>query len=394
MGTESWPDLWTFLSALRVASDQRMLTAFQMCPRDRSVHDVHVLRALFRTNAAFVRHPYAKEFFDAFNMPDPGEEIDGLTRVPLGGRVVPSLEETLRLASRAPVISTNSFLSAWARISLENGGSPSQRSFLIKWLMGDADTPEGGIYDAPDLESFLKAMSALPQTADDIQYILALEGDEIIFRPVSVVNDYIQRSDLGKIVPYRSLLTHFRDQFGLFTSDQIEELESLINERVAREAEFQAFLERNPHFLRRGDYREVHPHPYLCHQDESTLIPDFILTNRQLAKAVIVDLKLPYPTIIRRQTNRERFASAVMEARAQLLRYRDWFRARENRHSLTSIIGFEIYEPRLAVIIGRSSEFEDSFDRQRLAAGNPEIEVVTYDDLITYARQRRVLLGP
>lgn len=129
----------------------------------------------------------------------------------------------------------------------------------------------------------------------------------------------------------------------------------------------------------------MHSHPYLCHRHSRDLVHDFILTNRELSKAAIVELKLPSPRLIRRQTNRERFASAVIEARAQLLRYRDWFRIPENRRSLMSNVGFEIYEPRLAVIVGRSSEFQDEFDRQRLAADNPDIEVVTYDDLLFHA---------
>ncbi len=56
--------------------------------------------------------------------------------------------------------------------------------------------------------------------------------------------------------------------------------------------------------------------------------------------------------------------------------------------------GMEIYEPRLAVIIGRSSWFLDEFDRQRLQADNPDIEVVTYDDIADFAKQRRVIISP
>jgi len=52
----------------------------------------------------------------------------------------------------------------------------------------------------------------------------------------------------------------------------------------------------------------------------------------------------------------------------------------------------EVYEPKLIVVIGRSSEFVDEVDRQRLAADHPDIEVVTYDDLVEYAQRRRMLL--
>ena len=56
---------------------------------------------------------------------------------------------------------------------------------------------------------------------------------------------------------------------------------------------------------------------------------------------------------------------------------------------LRNVVGMEIYEPRLSVIIGRTSQFEDAFDRQRLSADTSDIEVVTYDDILTYARRRR-----
>ena len=56
------------------------------------------------------------------------------------------------------------------------------------------------------------------------------------------------------------------------------------------------------------------------------------------------------------------------------------------------MIDFE-YEPRLAVIIGHSSEFLDAVDRQRLRERNPDIEVVTYDDMLAFAKRRRILIS-
>lgn len=390
---DPWPNLWLLLEKLGVQLDQRMLTAFRFCPKDRSIHDVHVLRALLRLNAAFVRHPYAATLGEGLrHMWDPGESVHSQTGQPLGGTVVPSLEASIRSAVRSGMISTNSFLSAWAANALADGSSHYRRSKFISALMGDADTHEGDICDVPDLEDFLEAQASLPHRADDIEYIVALEDERIIFRPVSVLDDYVQRGHSGLLVPQRTLLTHFKDAYGLFTSDQIEELEFLMNNPLAREAEFQAFFERNPHFLRCGDYREIYPQPYLRHKDVRSLIPDFILTDRALAKAAVVDLKLPGPKLIRRQANRERFSSAVLEARAQLLRYREWFRSEPNRRSLSEVVGMEIYEPHLMVIIGRSAEFQDAIDRQRLNADLCDVEVVTYDDIVTFARRRRISL--
>lgn len=388
-----WMGLWALLGELATEPDQRMLAAFKMCPRDRSIHDIHVLRALFRLNAGFVRHPYAPILFEELRGDfDPGESIHALTGEPLGGTVVPSLEDTLRLAARKPVLSTNGFLAGWAANALETGGGKNYRSYLIKFLMGDADTSEGGIYDVPELERFLIATSAFPPFADDIEYILADNGKRIIFRPVSVLDDYVQRNDLGLLVPQRALLTHYTRKLGFFTQDQIDELEDLLNSRSAKEKDFQELFDRYPHFLRRWDHREIHSQVYLSREADGPLVPDFILTDKELQKALILDLKLPTAKVVIQQKNRNRFSTAIIEARAQLLEYRDWFEDRRNRARAKEFLGMQVYRPRLAVIIGRSSEFKDDIGRQKLYSREPDIEIVTYDDIAIYARRRLVMM--
>jgi len=126
---------------------------------------------------------------------------------------------------------------------------------------------------------------------------------------------------------------------------------------------------------------------------EGTLLPDFVLTDRQLQRAAVVELKLPRAKVVRRQSNRDRFAAGVMEARAQLLAYRDWFRDSANRRSLKTAVGMEIYEPQLVVVIGAAREFRDEFERQRLSADNPDIEIATYDDILTFARRRMAMMA-
>ena len=246
--------------------------------------------------------------------------------------------------------------------------------------------------DFQDLGKFIRGLQATSKRSGDFQYILANEGERIVFRVASVLDDFVERPKSGLLVPQRALFTTFKETFGAFTSDEIGELEELVNSPRVRETDFQKFFEAHTHFFRRWDYREVHAHVYLT-RGSQPLVPDFILTNREAQKAAIVELKLPSAHLVRRQDNRDRFASAIGEARAQLLRYRDWFRESQNRAVLKAKVGMEIYEPHLSVIIGRSSEFLDGIDRQRLAADNREIEIVTYDDIAAFARQRRLLLG-
>lgn len=226
-------------------------------------------------------------------------------------------------------------------------------------------------------------MEALP-------LFLGLSENRIVFYQGSVLGDYVQRNDSGILVSQRALVTYHNRQFGSFNAEQIAEFEDMLNNPRTRELDYQAFLERNPHFFNRWQHSEVHSQVLLARENDSSLVPDVILTDANLHSATVVELKLPRPRLVRRQTNRDRFSSAVQEARGQLLEYRDYFRDRQNRQRAAERLNMEVYEPRLAVIIGRSSDFTDAFDRQHLQATIPEVEVVTYDDLLLYAKRRRV----
>lgn len=175
---------------------------------------------------------------------------------------------------------------------------------------------------------------------------------------------------------------------------EILELEELVNDPRAREAQFQRFFEEHPHLFRVFDHRDVFPHVYLTREEEGPLIPDFLLVNPEAHRATVVDLKLPGARVITSRSNRERFASAVEEARAQLLEYRDWFEDGHNRQRLKDRLGMEVFRPRIGVVIGTNREFRDAVHRQKLASRYPDLEVVTYDDdVLSDAKRRLALIG-
>ena len=165
-----------------------------------------------------------------------------------------------------------------------------------------------------------------------------------------------------------------------------------INSPKARELDLQRFFELHPQFLRMWDFREVFPQVYLTREDAGPLLPDFLLLDRDLNKATLLDLKLPSAKTVVDKPNRERFSALVDEARSQLLEYRDWFEDAHNRATIKDRFGMEIYRPRLGVVIGSSAEFESSFQRQKLASRYPDIEVATYDDILAHARRRLALV--
>ena len=389
------------LSDKGVEPDQRVITAFEMLSGTRQknhITDAELFLAFIKLNTIATRHLWRYL------------EVIEKARI-LGGAVVslsnraPANEATFfggesqnvllqRVFDSRKVSHTlgvADFLKIMIQMAIEKGDQPYKRLYTVD-LLSDAfsrrqSTP---LHKQPVLSGLLNEILAKSVHADDYQYILGLQDGSIVFRIVSILDDYIEESNSGLLMPCRALLTHFKDQFGGFSEDEICELSALLNSEVAKEVDFQRFFEMHPHFFRKWDYREIYPQVTLS-KPEGPLIPDFILTDKELQKAAILELKLPKPKLIRRQNNRDRFTEAVMEARTQLLRYRDWFRDKENRLRLVSRIGMEIYEPQLIVVIGRASEFQDEFERQRLTADNPHIEVVTYDDILTFAKRRRII---
>ena len=387
------------LSLLRdagVEPDQRVMRALEMCASGQFT-DAHLFLALYHLNSTSTRLLKVDESRlrqeDTYRGRErvPPDQINFLTSS--AGTAESVMREVLAEVRGRKSLGVRAFLRSICKQCIARGEDYPKRPYTADVLVSSAGLSDSApLSEAQGLRELLSRLARTPADEEDFQYILALEGDRIAFRTVSVLGDYLQVSDSSLYVPQRALLTHFKDQYGGFTADEIEDLEELLNNPKAREHEFQRYFEKHANFFRRWDYREVYAQTYLSRLDAGPLVPDFILTNRDAQRAAILDLKLPKPTIVRRQPNRDRFTAAISEARAQLLRYRDWFREADNRRMLKSKVGMEIYEPHLMVIIGRSTEFQDEFDRQRLAADNPGIEVVTYDDMLSYANDRRIVI--
>ncbi|MFC1633436.1 Shedu anti-phage system protein SduA domain-containing protein, partial [Planctomycetota bacterium] len=289
---------------------------------------------------------------------------------------------------------SRAFLFAILDMCLKRGELVNERPYTANMLL-NAHREYGRLSQAPAVKRLIERLrSEVTSTMypEDFEYILTIGEDGLYkFRVMSVLGDYVQTGNQGVLIPHRALLTHFGQEFGFYTKEQIEELEELINNPNVKERELQKFFEHYPHFFRKWDYREVFAQVHLC-RPEGNLVPDFILTNRELQYATIVELKLPRARLIRHQDNRVRFGDAVMEARAQLLTYKEWFRQKKNREMLKQKVGMEIYEPRLSIVIGRASEFQCEYNRQLLGGRNPDVEVVTYDDILMHARRRRMII--
>jgi hypothetical protein len=322
---------------------------------------------------------------------------NSLAEVRLNVSLAHTLSRAVMIRSEPNTIGAKDFIKAIAQLSAEfpepfskisglNHGRPHTLDMLCELLDGERHLD---LADAKITAEVLSKFSTLGGP-DDFQFLIGFQGDRLVLRSYSVLADFTIRSDTGLLIPKRGILTHLLDRLGAFAESEIHELEELLNSQNSVERDYQLFFERHPHFFRRWDYREVHPHVIL-QREQGNLVPDFLLTDRDTQRAAIVELKLP-KTIVRRQLNRDRFSASVMEARTQLLRYRDWFDEKANRQKFLDIIGMEIFRPNLVVLMGRSADFTDSVDRQRLAADASDIEVVTYDDMLLYAKRRCLLV--
>ena len=386
--------------------DQKLQRALQVSaskpdlyPEDVGFPDSYLTLALYRLNSILTRVVELDEsrynLFHNYKLAPPCRPEDVIP----GVRLCRVLDRAADLAEPKRTIGVGHFLRAIVSLTLDEepepaDGFPGQvlhNTFSAETLLwGLGHTAWTPISDAPEVQHILEALDGR-EPVEDVQYLMTFESNRIVFRPTSVLDTYLMRNPLGVESTELALLTHFRDQYAGARPSEILELEELINDPRAKEKDLHRFFENHPHFFRMWDYRDVYAHVYLTREDEGPLIPDFILVDPELQKAMVLDLKLPKAKLVVRKPNRVRFASAVHEAGAQLLEYRDWFEDRHNRAKLKKILGMEIFRPRMGVVIGTSQEFRTVVERQHIASRYPKIEVVTYDDIVRHA-QRRLLL--
>lgn len=333
------------------------------------------------------------EFF-----PDIGKEYivvnatTDLREVTAMERLCQLLEENAEFLRKVGSFGAGTYLQMVIRHAIANPTDKERPIALQKIAMHYAGSPDANLDQIPRLQRLLGRLRIELDGTNDYQYTLTNDEGRFQFRIIGHLTDALMRNEHGGLNQHRALITH-AGGIGFFTSECIEELEDLINTASTPEGAFQDFFERHPHFLRRNDHREVHPHVYLT-REEGPLIPDFILTNPDTQQATLLELKRAglKTRLVRNPRNRIRFSDAIMEARAQLLEYRDWFDIEQNRRSMINIFGMEVFKPKIMVIIGRSSEFGTGIRRAKLADRVPDLDVLTYDDILQFARQRKLII--
>lgn len=245
------------------------------------------------------------------------------------------------------------------------------------------------------LGKLLKRLSSATHLADapvpeHQDVVLMLAGDRIRFRPASFTQETKWEIARAGDTAYGSIHNLLTDLSPVHVGiDPLEEFEELLNTPSAGEADFQHFFERYPKFLLGTDYSRAISQPILVREDEHDLVPDFIMIPHSFARPAILDLKLPTASLARHRANREGFLQTVMEARDQLLEYRNYFSSKTTAIEARNRFGCDLYLPRMAVVIGRSSSFTDEYERRKIESRVPDIDVITYDDIYNRALQCR-----
>ncbi len=173
----------------------------------------------------------------------------------------------------------------------------------------------------------------------------------------------------------------------------VEEFEELINWPSVSERDIHQYLLRQPHLLQGDQYYALHSELVLARADEGPLVPDFFAELGHRNYVDIIDLKKPNEQLIIGTKNRRGFSAAVNSAVYQLREYRDYFGSSRRRNEFYSRYGLRAWQPKIAVVIGRTPCGHEYDELLRARRSVVDAEIITYDDLIERARRRCIIVG-
>lgn len=241
-------------------------------------------------------------------------------------------------------------------------------------------------------ETILTGLVALDESLGDQQFLVYHDGSRYKLAPFAAFDTFRLQpgGESGGAWVVRGNIVQPETAASPFSTEATGELEELINSG-APERDFQRFFEEWPQFLLAlGPYASAHAQLVMRREDGTSLIPDFFLERLDSNFCDILDLKLPSVELVRRQKNRTRFRSAVMDSVAQLEAYRNWFDDRGNREDFRDRYGIASYRPRVVIIVGRRQSYFDEVEQIRLVSQLPAwVELKTYDDVLDQVERWR-----
>ena len=220
-----------------------------------------------------------------------------------------------------------------------------------------------------------------------IEFAMASKGDDVVCVPYHSQAlhkiDFGNRQDL--IIGRPGVIANATASF---LSSELVEFQRLLNSNSTRERHIQTFLEKHPTFLRGLNYRNVYPQLVLQRDDNTKLVPDFILEPFDGAWCDILDVKLPRQKLIVGRKDRAALAAGIHEVAAQLREYAAYFEQDKYRKFVMQKYGLKVYRPRLIALVGRDLWQMTSEEVRRAMTSYEGLEIVTFDALLEHSKNR------
>lgn len=242
------------------------------------------------------------------------------------------------------------------------------------------------------VQSYAKHLQVIEPDIETQKFVIGLDGGRFTFD----LFDFAAGIKLHGTTAAGELIIPARVNFvtprQLELEEQIDKFEWLINNPDVSEHEIQRFLESHTHFLLGVEYKQLHSQLTLVREDRPDLRPDFFLEHLDGGFCDILDLKLPKKKLVVGNPNRRTFSAAVMSAIGQLREYRNYFDDAANRKTFNNAYGLMAYKPRVQVVIGRSNDYQDAYERKSLQEEISHLEILTFDDVLNRVRQQMKLI--
>lgn len=167
----------------------------------------------------------------------------------------------------------------------------------------------------------------------------------------------------------------------------VDQLEQLVNDPHAKEADFQRLFEERPELLKliNPNYGDIRPHVCLSDAGSNKLVPDFMARIEGSNVWDIIELKLPKHAIDVTRAGITRPAAQAARGIAQLLEYRDFFSKQDNRERTAQRYGYAPLEPNLVLVTGMGKPGIAEWRTNQV--GYPGATLVSYRFILEQARR-------
>lgn len=172
--------------------------------------------------------------------------------------------------------------------------------------------------------------------------------------------------------------------------DVLKELEEIVNDGQAREADLQRFFESYPELLKGDEYDRVVPQAVISPDDRLVnWRADFVLhPYDQVNFCKIVELKLPSEPLIKTErSGHNNFYYNLHGAIQQLRDYGAAFTSTGTRKKFKDVYGIDVFKPDLQLVIGRKWDVKHiniMLERQR----RDTLGIVDWDSQIEKLRRK------